>query len=94
MAKYDKEFERLSKIELVDADYVRKRIQSLKKNYHKVLCYHCDKPIHPEDADEVVYSYTSRESEIFLCNKCAVKVFGGVTHRKGGKKKGRTAKSD
>lgn len=94
MAKYDKELERLSKIELVDADYVRKRIQSLKRNYRKVLCYHCDKPIYPEDADKIVYSYTSRGSEIFLCEKCAAKRFGGATHGKGRKTKSRKAKQD
>lgn len=81
-------------MELVDAEYVKKRIQSLRRNYIKPVCYHCNDPVEPKDADKIVYSYTSRGTDIFLCEKCAGKIFGGATHGKGGKKKGRTAKSD
>nr|DAD95929.1 MAG TPA: Transcription initiation factor IIE, alpha FINGER, Transcription [Siphoviridae sp. ctGMq5] len=64
--------EELKNPDIVDHNYVKKRIAKIKSTYQPCQCRDCGSTIYASDAEDVEY-ILSRGEEIFICKRCGRK---------------------
>ncbi len=64
--------EELKNPDIVDHNYVKKRIAKIKSAYHPCQCRDCGRTLYHTDAEDTEYA-VSGGREVFICKECVEK---------------------